>query len=96
MSLGKLTWKKAVTADGFTIGQVEGGEVNTNNWQITHIHVGLNDEAIKKFGLKKPFMGQVLICLPVGFVQAVGDAVTLKKTFQELKETRECQEFSVK
>jgi sporulation protein YlmC with PRC-barrel domain len=94
--IGKLNWKKVVTADGFTIGEVEGGDIDTANWQILHIHVSLNDEATKEFGLKKPFLGRVLVCLPVDFVRTVGETVVLKKSFQELKNVKECQEFSVK
>ena len=96
MSLGKLSWKKAVTADGFTIGQIEGGDVDSNSWRVTHLHIGLNDEALKEFGLKKPYLGRVLICLPVQYIKSVGEVVTFNKSLRELKETKECQEFAVK
>lgn len=96
MTIGKLTWKKAVTADGFTIGQVEGGEVDTNNWRVTHLHIGLNEEALSEFGLKRPYMGRVLICLPVQYIKSVGEVVTFKQTLKELKETKECKEFTVR
>lgn len=57
MNIGKLSWKKVVTTDGFTIGEVQGGEVDKKMWQVTHLHVSLNDNALKEFGLKKPFLG---------------------------------------
>jgi sporulation protein YlmC with PRC-barrel domain len=96
MDFGKLNWKKVVTSDGVTIGELQGGDIDTKSWQVTHVHVGLNDVALGEFGLKKPFLGQVFVCLPVDMVQAVNDAVTLKDSFAELKIQRECREFGVK
>jgi sporulation protein YlmC with PRC-barrel domain len=96
MDLGKLNWKKVVTSDGVTIGEVQGGDVDTNSWQVTHVHVGLNDATLKEFGLKKPFLGQVFVCLPVDMVQAVNDAVTLKESLGDLKTEKECHEFGVR
>jgi hypothetical protein len=43
--------------------------------------------------LKKPFFGRVIICLPIDYVKSLGEEIVLKKTMQELKETKECQEF---
>jgi hypothetical protein len=94
--LGKLNWKKVITADGIMIGESDGGNVDTRNWQLTHIHVGLNDRSVSEFGLAKPFMGRVLICLPVDYVETVNDSIQLKKTFDEMKETKECQEFQIR
>jgi sporulation protein YlmC with PRC-barrel domain len=96
MDMGKLNWKKVVTSDGVAIGEVQGGDIDTNSWQVTHVHVGLNDATLKEFGLKKPFLGQVFICLPVDMVQAANDAVTLKESLEELKTEKECSEFGVK
>ncbi|HVP16694.1 MAG TPA: hypothetical protein VMT42_04950 [candidate division Zixibacteria bacterium] len=96
MDIGKLNWKKVVTSDGVTIGEVEGGELDSKSFQVTHVHVGLNDATLKEFGLKKPILGQVFVCLPVDMVQAVNDAVTLRESLGELKNGPECREFGVK
>jgi|APFre7841882654_1041346.scaffolds.fasta_scaffold00002_92 sporulation protein YlmC with PRC-barrel domain len=96
MDMGKLNWKRVVTSDGVTIGEVQGGDVDTNSWQVTNVHVGLNDATLKEFGLKKPFLGQVFVCLPVDMVQTVNDAVTLKESLAELKTEKECSEFGVR
>jgi sporulation protein YlmC with PRC-barrel domain len=95
VEISKLNWKKVVTSDGVTIGELQGGEVN-DKWQVTHVHVGLDDAALKEFKLKKPFLGHVLICLPISYVRSINDAVTLNKSLEELRSTRECQEFTVK
>ena len=96
MDFGKLNWKRVVTSDGITIGEVQGGDVDTKSWQVTHVHVGLNDAALKEFGLKKPFLGQVFVCLSVDMVEAVNDAVKLKESLGELKNEKECREFGVR
>ena len=93
VNIGKLNWKKVTTHDGVTIGEVQGGQVDPSNWQVTHFHVGLNDQAAKEFGLHKPFAGQLLICLPVQYVEKVDDAVILNKSLEDLKGIKECQEF---
>lgn len=94
VELGKLNWKKVVTSDGIEIGNIQGGEANTKTWQITHVHVGVNDSTMKAFGLKRPYLGQMLVCLPVNFIQTVNDNITLNKSFEELKNEKECREFT--
>ena len=100
MDMGQLNWKKVVTSDGITIGEVEGGELDTKSsaamLQVTHVHVGLNEMALKEFGLKKPFLGQAFVCLPVDVVREVNEVVTLKGTLAELKNEPSCREFGVK
>lgn len=96
VELGSLNWKKVATSDGFTIGQLEGGDIDLKSWQVTHVHVGLNDAALKEFELNKPYLGRVLICLSVDEIQQTNDVIKLKKNLQELKESRECQEFRTK
>jgi len=93
VELGKLNWKKVLTSDGVEIGELEGGELDTKSWQVTHVHVGLNDDALREFELTKPYLGQVLICLPVEMIQAVNEKITLNKSLQELKDEKECKEY---
>ena len=87
----RLNGKKVVTTNAFVVGEVEAAELNLDTWQVTHLHVGLTNESLHQMGFKKPFLGGVTICLPVNYVQAVHDVVTLNKSFQELKETKECK-----
>lgn len=93
LSLNELNNKKVVTADAFVLGEVQGGNVDSKNWQLVHIHVSLNDDASKQLKLKKPFMGSILVCMPVDLVQTVGDVITLKKNLDELKDIKQCKEF---
>jgi len=90
-SVIKLDGKKVIAKDAYTLGEVEGAEVDTNKWKVTHLHVSLTDEATKELGLKKPFLGSIKVCLPVTVIQAFGDVITLNKTLQELKNLDECK-----
>ena len=91
ISVSKLNGKRVITKNAYTLGEVEGANVDTDNWKVTHIHVSLTDEATKELGLKKPFLGSIKVCLPVNVVKAFGDVITLKMPLQELKNINECK-----
>ena len=96
VELGELNWKRVLTSDGVEIGRLEGGKVDTKTWRVTHVNIGLNDQALIQFDLKKPFLGRILICLPVDMIKSVNDTVTLEQSLEELKESKECKEFIVR
>lgn len=81
----KMSRKRVLTTDGVTIGELHGGDVNEDERKVTTIHVALEDKALQELGLKKPFTGRLLICLPVSVVGNVNGTVTLVKSLQELK-----------
>ncbi|MGD0995306.1 MAG: hypothetical protein ABR909_07260 [Candidatus Bathyarchaeia archaeon] len=84
-SVSELNGKKVIGAGAFTLGEVEGAEVDTKNWQITHLQVKLNSEATEQFKFKKPVLGHVVVLLPVTIIKAVGDVVSLGNSIEELK-----------
>lgn len=45
MTPNKLEGKKVVSVKGNTIGQAEGFDVDTDNWQVTGLDVSLTDQA---------------------------------------------------
>jgi len=85
-SVSKLMGKRVIGANAYLLGEVNGADVETEKWQVTHLHVSLTDEATRELGFKKPFMGSVTVCVPVSIVQAVGDVITLNKGIKELKD----------
>jgi len=40
--------------NGYSIGEVEGLDVDTDNWQVTGLQVILTDEAATDLGFKDP------------------------------------------
>lgn len=81
----KMIGKRVIGSNAYMLGEVVGADIDTANWQVTHLHVSLADEATRELGFKKPFMGSVVVCLPVQVIQAVGDVITLNKGIDELR-----------
>ena len=92
VEISRLFWKKAYTSDNFLLGEVESAELDMNTWQVTNLYVGLTDEATKKFGFRHPFLGKIVVCLPVANVKTFQDTAILNKTMTELKELKQCRE----
>jgi len=74
------------------LGEVTGADVDVEKWQITHLHVSLTEEATRELGFKKPFLGSVIVCLPINLIQATGDIISLNKSLKELKNVVEPKE----
>lgn len=93
MKVSKLNGKKIITADAFTLGEVEGARADIDKWKITNLDVSLTKETIKELGFKKPLpiLGSMTVCLPVTAVKTIGDVVTLKHTLEEFKNLKECK-----
>jgi len=91
VEIGRLFWKKVVTADDFVIGEIESAELDMETWQLKSFYVSLNDEANKKMGFDRPYFGKIFVCLPVSTIKEVGDSAVLNKTFAELREIKECK-----
>ncbi|MBU0624367.1 MAG: PRC-barrel domain-containing protein [Candidatus Thermoplasmatota archaeon] len=79
-----------ITSDAVRLGQVDGTELDTDSWKVTHLRIDLTDDSIRELGLKKPFMGGIRVCLPVSHVIKLGDVVTLKTSLAEVKNIPEC------
>lgn len=84
VTFSRLIGKKVIGANAYALGEVHGADVDTEKWLVTHLHGGLADEATEELGFKKPFLGSVVVCLPVNLVQAIGDVITLNKSIREL------------
>jgi sporulation protein YlmC with PRC-barrel domain len=87
-----LNGKKIIGAQGNILGEAEGIDVDLNTWQASTLYVNLSDEAAAGFGLNKPFMSRIIICLPTQTVGSIGDVITLKETLSNLEGVaRECR-----
>ncbi len=91
MKFNKLDGLDVVTSDGFKAGEISEIELNVKKWEVTHIHIELSDETVKKLGFKKPLLGHIIICLPVGYIKAVGNVVTLTRNQKGLSKIPECK-----
>jgi len=91
MKYSKFDGMKVVSLDAKDVGEVSGLEIDTKDWKVTHIHIELTDNAIKELNIRKPFIGKVNICFPVGYIQKVGDVITLARNLDGLKKIPECR-----
>jgi sporulation protein YlmC with PRC-barrel domain len=91
VEITRLFWKKVVTSDAFVLGEIHSGVLDTDTWRLTSFYVALNDEAATMLGFKSPFLGKVMVCLPVSTVKTIKDTAILNKTIQELRELKECK-----
>ncbi len=93
VEISKMFWKRAVTSDNFVLGEVESADLNMENWQITSLFVGLSEEASKRFGFKHPFLGKIVVRLPVEAVHSLEtDQVMLNYTIEELSNLKQCKQ----
>ena len=91
VSFDKLSGKYVICAGGFDLGEINGGEIDTKTWQITHLHVKLSKAASEDLGFKKRFRSST-VCFPVSLVSQVGDNVLLNKSLDELTRHPEISE----
>jgi sporulation protein YlmC with PRC-barrel domain len=92
VEISRLFWKKVYTSDAFLVGEIESAELDRTTWQITNFYVSLTDGATQLLGLRRPFMGKVMVCLPVSLINTISDTAILNKTRLELNELKECKE----
>jgi len=91
VEITRLFWKRVVTSDAFVLGEIHSGVLDPETWKLTSFYVALNDEAAKRLGFTSPFLGKVMVCLPVSVVKAIKDTAVLNKTIDELQELKECK-----
>jgi sporulation protein YlmC with PRC-barrel domain len=91
LKVGNMNGMNVITADAYTLGEIDGAHADTATWQITHLDVALTKEATRELGFKKPMLGSLTVCLPVTAVEKVGDVITLNKSLLEFKSLKECK-----
>ncbi len=91
VSFKELSDKFVICAGGFDLGQINGVDIDSTTWRVTHIQVKLSKNASEDLGFKKRF-GSSTVCVPVALISSVGDNVLLNKTLDELSKTPEISE----
>lgn len=86
INIDDLLGKTVIGAAGNYIGEVNNIDIDSNTWQITHLHVKLSDKAAKEFGLKKTLKSSN-VRLPTSLVNNVGVIIILNQSLMDLKKT---------
>ncbi len=84
--------KKIIGTDGYFVGDMKGLEADTSDWKITHLRVKLSDQAAEEMGFKRMLRRSPMVCIPVSYISAVGDIVTVNKSAAELKSSKDITE----
>ena len=91
VSFDKLSGMFVICAGGFDLGEINGIDLDTNNWQVINLHVKLSKAASEDLGFKKRFRSST-VCVPISLISTVGDNVLLNKTLDELSRHPEISE----
>jgi sporulation protein YlmC with PRC-barrel domain len=94
VNFDKLSGMYVICAGGFDLGTVNGIEINTMSWGVTHLHVKLSKPASEDLGFKKRFRTST-VCVPISLIAQAGDNILLNKSIDELSrhpEISECME----
>ena len=86
----ELKGKKVIGAKGYVVGEVEGFDLELNNWKVTGLQVGLTDDAATDLGFKRPFLSKVVVVIPSETVSFVGNFITLRENIETLESLVEC------
>lgn len=84
--------KKVICANGYILGEVKGANIDTKTWQITQVYLKLTDTAAEELGYKKRFRSSN-VAMPVKFIKAVADVVTVYPSLKELTESNEINPY---
>jgi sporulation protein YlmC with PRC-barrel domain len=80
-----LNDKSVIDSKARIVGEAAGVEIDISSWKVTHLCVNLSDETVEALGYKKPFIGKVLIDVPIDIVEKVRDVIVLKQSLPEIK-----------
>jgi sporulation protein YlmC with PRC-barrel domain len=92
VEITRLFWKKAYTSDNFLLGEIHSADLDMTTWQVNSLFVTLSEEASSLLGFKHPYLGKVVVCLPVADVKSVSDVAILNHTMAELSNLKQCKE----
>ena len=93
VSMKDLLLRSVLTSDAYDIGTVNDFHVSIEDWKVAMVSVVLNAQSKKDLGIKKFSLIGPTLCIPIDHVDKVGDVVTLKITFDQLKEIPECKKL---
>ena len=86
----KVYGKKVITYKGMLMGEVDGIELDENNWTIGQVNVALAKEMEKLFDVKSGMISKSIVPLPVSLFGPIGEeSITLKEEISDPKKLLE-------
>jgi sporulation protein YlmC with PRC-barrel domain len=93
ISMKNVLLKSVLTSDAYDIGTVSDFDLEVDEWKVAQIGVTLNLQSKRDLGIRKLSLTGPTICIPISYVNKVGDMVTLNIPFDELKGIPECKKL---
>jgi len=86
----RIDGRRVVSSAGYHVGNVEGLDIDFDNWQVNGLEVGLTNLAARELGFRSPILSKVVVIVPSEVVSEIGNFITLDKSIEDLKSLVEC------
>jgi sporulation protein YlmC with PRC-barrel domain len=87
LELGELPRRTVLDTLGMVVGDIAAPIVDTETWLVDTLRVRLRRASARELDVAWSFFRRPTIDLPTGLVQAAGDAIILRVSLAELRES---------
>ncbi|MDH5267133.1 MAG: PRC-barrel domain-containing protein [Candidatus Bathyarchaeota archaeon] len=79
----ELEGKEIIDAKADKFGKVIGIGIDCSEMRVTYLRIEVDDDIVKLWGYKKPFLGHLQVLIPVGVISVGRDVMNVKKSATE-------------
>jgi sporulation protein YlmC with PRC-barrel domain len=87
LKLSDLRGRPVLDANGVIIGDIRAPMVETETWLVDALRVTIRRRAAGDLGMSWSFFRRPTIDVPTGLIHAAGDAIILRVSLAELRES---------
>jgi sporulation protein YlmC with PRC-barrel domain len=91
LELGELPRRTVLDASGMVVGDIAAPVVDTETWVVDTLRVRLRRRSAAELDIPWSFFRRPKIDVPTGLVNAAGDAIILRVSLAELRESAVAQ-----
>jgi sporulation protein YlmC with PRC-barrel domain len=87
LRLDDLPGRTVLDATGYVLGRIKAPLVETETWLVDTLRVRLQRRSARELGMPWSFFRRPTIDIPTGLIHAAGDAIILRVSLAELRES---------
>lgn len=87
LKLNEMPGRPVLDATGQVIGDIKAPLIDTETWLVDTLRVAIRRRAAGDLGMTWSFFRRPTIDIPTGLVHAAGDAIILRVSLAELRES---------
>lgn len=87
LKLNELRGRPVLDANGIVIGDIRAPLVDTETWLVDTLRITVRRHAVGDLGVTWSFFHRPTIDVPTGLIHAAGDAIILRVSMAELRES---------